>query len=857
MLPIGRNLREWLLLALALLLAVGLVVYEGREERQQILAAEQTRLTTLSQVVQQHIGRQIESIDLTLRSLREQLPQGGKGGEQETSRLLQVLADAMPGVRNILVLDAAGQVTASNSSAFIGKNFSKRDYFRIPQADANSDTLYFAAPFRNSLGIWTIPLVRVIPDEKGRFAGIVAASIEAQEIASMLDAVRYAPEVWTAVVHEDGRAFVARPEPEDMQKLNVRADADSLVSRHLASGQNFSLQTGMMVGLQTSESLLAMRNLLPSGIKTDKILLLGVGRSTTSIFARWRREMLQHGMELFVLICGAAGMLHFVQRRRREHESSQTEYQAHLERTVEKRTEQLASSEQQLRLILESTGDGLIGMDVHGTMTFINPAACTLLGYTAPQLLGNNVHSTLHYRHADGRPYPAAECGLLRHIIAGKVTHLRDDVFWRADGRPLHVSVATRPIFQGEKVIGGVISFTDNTERHQIELAREQARLAAEAANRAKTAFLANMSHELRTPMTAIMGMTRLALRRTTDPQLCDPLDKIDQASNHLLSIINSVLDISKIESERFTLEETSFRLDEVTHKVDTLMAAKAREVGLAFTIDLPPGLASLSLSGDPLRLGQVLLNLAGNAIKFTEQGTVQIRATLAADDPAAVTLRFDVIDTGIGIAAEDQSRLFSAFEQTDNSMTRKYGGTGLGLAISRQLVHLMGGEIGLQSTPGQGSTFWFTCRLGKAASAVPPAPTLLTAGPSAHPAFPGKRVLLAEDEPISQEVLRGLLEDAGLTVVVAADGAAAVALARAGRYDLVLMDMQMPIMNGLDATRALRALPGYADIPILATTANAFAEDRQACLAAGMDDHISKPINPAHLYAELARYLS
>ncbi|EHR69659.1 signal transduction histidine kinase [Burkholderiales bacterium JOSHI_001] len=376
----------------------------------------------------------------------------------------------------------------------------------------------------------------------------------------------------------------------------------------------------------------------------------------------------------------------------------------------------------------------------------------------------------------------------------------------------------------------------------------------AETANRAKSAFLANMSHEIRTPMNAVIGLTHLLRRDNQDPVAAERLDKVQDAARHLLAVINDVLDLSKVEAGKMTLEATDFALETLLQQLDSMLGERARSKGLAFTLEaagVPPW-----LHGDPTRLTQALLNLLGNAIKFTEQGTVGLRVALLQRQDSQLLLRFEVHDSGPGIGAGQLPVLFEAFEQADSSTTRRYGGTGLGLAITRHLAHLMGGEAGVNSEPGQGSRFWITAWLGEGRP-VPAAPPALPVPAGAERAVARSvRALVAEDNAVNREVALELLAALGVPADLAENGREAVDMAAARAYDLILMDMQMPEMDGLQATRAIRQLAVHARTPIVAMTANAFAEDRAACLQAGMDDHIAKPVEVAELQRVLDRWL-
>jgi len=538
----------------------------------------------------------------------------------------------------------------------------------------------------------------------------------------------------------------------------------------------------------------------------------------------------------------------------------------------------LEAERERLRNIIEGTRAGTWEWNVLTGEVSFNERWAELLGMRLADLVPVTIETWKRLSHPDDLKRAVRELG--RHF-SGETAFYRCEMRMRhRDGHWVwimdHGRVVRRTADGAPALMAGThtdISELKLTQRaldrerelleqkveertHELALAKE----AAEKANLAKNAFLANMSHEIRTPLNAINGMAALVRREGVSARQADRLDKLEKAGKHLLELSNEILDLAKIEAGKFLLTWEDIDIREIVDNAIAMVAERADAKQLRIEVDLVP--LSQSLLGDATRLQQALLNYLANAVMFTETGRIVLRTRVDHETTDHLMLRFEVEDTGPGIPSEVITRLFAPFEQADNSVTRRYGGSGLGLAIVRKIAELMGGEVGVDSTPGEGSRFWFVVRLRKgaalAANAEAYAPASAAGSTSETPdMISGKRILVVDDEAVNAEITCGLLEELGLACAVCGDGNSAIEALHRGDYDLVLMDLQMPGLDGLAAARVIRTMPEMKDLPIVALSADVQIETRAACLAAGMNDFLDKPVTPEALFAVVRHWLA
>ncbi|MDP1526185.1 MAG: response regulator [Rhodocyclaceae bacterium] len=853
---------EWALLVSALLLLAGSIGWSLYDEHQGIDQRERERLAAQAKVVHDNLSRQLGAINRALLSVREGLPQwaGEADGMARASGRLTAFVDAMPGVRTMTLIDAEGIVrAASRPDIPPGTNFRERAYFQAAMKNPDPNTFYISPPFKTSLGAWTLNVVRMVPGPQGEFAGIVSATLDPDEFKILLESVRYAPDMRAALGHADGLLFLMMPERPDLAGADL-AKPDSFFTRHRESGQTSTVLTGTV--LTTGEQrMLAQHTIQPAALHMDKPLVIAVGRDLDALYAGWLKEARFRGGLVALLAATTLPGLYWLQRRRNIFERQA----ASAEAALREKHEELETLNRNFVKFLENTSDFIYFKDRDGRLIFCSQTLATITGHTSwRDMIGK--HDRDVFPADTASIYEEEERPIFRN---GMPLLNKIDPYYDEQGNQGWVNTSKWPLFDDDgRTVAGIFGISrDITELKLAQLQLETVNTAlktrtaeAEAASHAKGAFLANMSHEIRTPMNAVLGLLQLLQHTPLDARQLDYAKKAQGAAQSLLAILNDILDFSKVEAGKMTMDNSPFRLDDLLRNLSVVLSAALHNKAVEVLFQLDPDVPRV-MRGDGLRLQQVLLNLAGNAIKFTEHGEVIIALRLIDAGPESIRIEFSVRDTGIGIPADRLKAVFEGFTQAETSTTRRYGGTGLGLAISQRLVHLMGGKLAAESTPGQGSHFYFTLDFGRDAETRASEQRETTN--ATLPATAGTlRVLITDDNATARDILASMASSFGWQITTADSGSAAIELLRqeaaAGRpFDILCVDWLMPGMDGWETVQHIRAAKGAGHVPaILMITAHGrdLLSERLNGQASPLDGFLVKPVTPSMLFDAVAQ---
>lgn len=733
------------------------------------------------------------------------------------------------GVGEIFVLDASGETLRSTKSADVrSPSLGERTLFESLKADASTRMAVGRRGVENPEGRSVVRIGLRLQDASGSFAGVVAAVVDADSLLGFGAGIDIGRQGVIYITTDDGNLTARRPTPpKGLEQISETWKATSRTSSDATNCRLGQSNLDRVARIVCGHRIGSTPMTASVGLATDE--------ATAEYHAIRRNYWIW--ASLFTLITALFAGYFFIREKRMERVAL----------ALADSDDRLREKSGSLKTTLDSVAEGIALFGPDDRLKVINRQGREMLSLP-PEAGRENWHLheliswQIDHGHFGAFPPDSTVKAVLDAEYGGgglrdaAPVHMR----LRSDGSILEIR--TYPSADG----GTTRTYTDVTQREQTARALEAAKEAAESGNRAKTEFVATMSHEIRTPLNGVIGMANLLSDSSLDDRQRHYVGTIRRCGDALLTIVEDILDFSKLEAGRVELECICFETSEVARSVADILENKAGEKGLAITYAEKSGFPRFS-DGDPNRLRQVLWNLVGNAIKFTDEGWIQIEAELV-ERNGAPFLRYSIADTGIGIPEEAKCRLFRQFEQTDPSVSRRFGGTGLGLAICRRIVEAFGGELGFQSEIGEGSTFWFEIPHREPEQSEAAAATFDLVSK------PGLRLLVVEDNGINQEVAYALLSKLGHDVVLAAGGTEALDRIRDGHFDLVLMDLNMPMMDGFETTIAIRNLPGPAGkVPIVATTADASMEARERCAEVGMRGFVSKPFDIARLEAALA----
>jgi len=703
---------------------------------------------------------------------------------------------------------------------------SDRDYF-IKARDGKEGEVFFCGPYVGRLtGRHSLYLSRRVSDQNGRLLGVANSVISVDYIQSFLSGINVGNKGGISIRDKDMAIIVRYPDPSGAFRGNKNKSPE--LSSLLASGAT----RGEYLSGATWDGTARMVSFAKVG---SYPLYVYVGLAEEDYLIPWRQQALWSTLSsaIFCLISIIWARLY---------------YKNWLSRHIAAQIV-LLDSEERFRLAMEVTNDGVWDWDITTDTLYCSPGYFRMLGYEPEELIPTEKILMGLIHPDDLQKVVSAKQKCVENAITEFSLELRlraKSGGWKwilRRGR----AVARDETGRARRILGTHVDITPLKE----------AELRADQASRAKSEFLANMSHEIRTPMNGIIGMLHIALQSELSEAERQKIEVAVGSARKLMGILNDILDLSKLQSGQFAIEAIPFRLDHLLDQVVGTFKAAIEEKKLSIGMTLHPNIP-LGLKGDPLRISQIVSNYLSNAIRFTEAGEISIDVTPDLIGEQVALLRVAVTDTGIGLTPQQQAPLFESFQQADSTIARRFGGTGLGLSICKQLATLMGGEVGVSSLSGQGSSFWFTVTVGILPAGVrvegPPSPK---GTGTALSLLKGTRLLLAEDDPINQMVALGLLQAVGIQVDLACDGREAVEKAQQGSYEIILMDVQMPVMDGLTATRRIREDKTLFDLPIVALTANAMRHQEEECFAASMNDFVSKPFEPIRLYSTILKWVT